>query len=347
MTAGPRLTDRDIYSALPKIREVRGASLQELRPFIDEGEPFIVRGLVSHWPLVEAGLGSGRQARDYLLSRSKDIPYVVTVGAADNRGRLFYRDDMSMNTTMGKAPLAEIFERMEGCEALDEQPVIYMSSVNIRTFFNGLHEENDFDFEGRDVLESIWIGTRTRIAAHNDFPENLACVAVGRRRFTVFPPSQFRNLYIGPIDNTPAGRSVSMVDFSQPDFERFPKFEAALAEARTATLEPGDAIYIPSMWWHHVEGLSAFNVLVNYWWRETPRYLGTPQNALNHAIMTIRDLPAHEREHWRDLFDYYVFRNGPEVVEHIPEQGRGVLAPLDAKEAARIRGFLIRMLSDE
>lgn len=341
------MPDCDIYASLPQIRDVHGASLAELRPFIDEGEPFVVRGLVSHWPLVQAGLASGRQARDYLLSKSKDIPYVVTVGSAENQGRLFYRDDMSMNASMGKAPLAEIFGRMDQCEAEAEQPVIYMSSVNIGTFFDGLHEENGFDFEGRDVLESIWIGTRTRIAAHNDFPQNLACVAVGQRRFTVFPPSQFRNLYIGPIDNTPAGRSVSMVDFNAPDFERFPKFATALAAARTATLNPGDAIYIPSMWWHHVEGLSGFNVLVNYWWRETPRYLGTPQNALNHAIMAIRDLPDHERAHWRDLFDYYVFENGPEVVKHIPEHGRGVLAPLDAREAARIRGFLIRMLNDE
>jgi hypothetical protein len=33
-------------------------------------------------------------------------------------------------------------------------------------------------------------------------------------------------------------------------------------------LEPGDALHIPSMWYHHVEGLEPFNMLVNYWWRE-------------------------------------------------------------------------------
>ncbi|MEI9904693.1 MAG: cupin-like domain-containing protein [Asticcacaulis sp.] len=135
------------------------------------------------------------------------------------------------------------------------------------------------------------MGTRTRIAAHNDFPDNLACVAVGRRRFTLFPREQFRNLYLGPVDNTPAGRAVSMVDFHAPDFERFPRFRTALDHAVTAELEAGDAIFIPAMWWHHVEGLEPFNVLVNYWWRDTPRWLGQPQDALNLAMLAIRDLP--------------------------------------------------------
>jgi hypothetical protein len=189
------------------------------------------------------------------------------------------------------------------------------------------------------------MGTPTRIAAHNDFPQNLACVAVGRRRFTLFPPEQFRNLYLGPVDNTPAGRAISMVDLHQPDPDRHPRFAEAMRHARVAELAPGDAIHIPSMWWHHVEGLDPFNVLVNYWWRETPRWMGQPQEALNHALLAIRDLPAHEKQHWRDVFDYYVFNNGDETIAHIPEEGRSVLAPLTPESAGRIRAFLLRQLS--
>jgi hypothetical protein len=161
----------------------------------------------------------------------------------------------------------------------------------------------------------------------------------------VFPPEQFRNLYIGPLENTPAGRAVSLVDFHDPDLAAFPRFAEALAHARIAELEPGDAIYIPSMWWHHVEGLEVFNVLVNYWWRDTPGFLGQPQDALNHAIWALRDLPQEERAFWRQLFDHYVFENPPEVAEHIPEPARGILAPLTAETASRIRTFLLRTLN--
>lgn len=341
------IAEPDIFCDLAPVREVGASSLEEIRPFMSDHQPFVVRNLVGQWPLVSAGLSSGRAARDYLLSKARDVPFVVSVGPAENGGRIFYRDDMSMNIRMGKSSLPDVFSRIDQCEDASDQPTVYMSSVGVKTFFEGLHEDNHVDFGDTAALESIWIGTRTRIAAHNDFPDNLACVAVGTRRFTLFPPSEFRNLYIGPIDNTPAGRSVSMVDFHAPDFQRFPRFRDALKVGLTVTLEPGDAIFIPSMWWHHVEGLSPFNVLVNYWWRETPRYLGGPQNALNYAIMAIRDLPAHEREHWRDMFDYYVFENGPEVTDHIPEHARGVLAPLNAKSAARLRGFLRKMLNDE
>ena len=335
-----------LFATLARIPEIEVADAADLDARLKGADtPFVVRGLVSDWPLVKAGLKSARDARDYLLRRRRDTKFVVSVGESGSQGRLFYNSDMAMNFRMVKTKLPEIFAQIDAIEDQPDAPPIYLASIDIHEFFTGLHEDNHVDLGDRDCMASIWMGTRTRIAAHNDFPDNLACVAVGRRRFTLFPRDQFRNLYLGPVDNTPAGRAVSMVDFHNPDYERFPRFREALAHAQTIELEAGDALYIPSMWWHHVEGLEPFNVLVNYWWRETPRWLGQPQDALNMAMMAIRDLPEDERRHWRDMFDYYVFTNGPEVVAHIPEEGRSVLSPLTAESAARIRGFLVRQLS--
>ena len=308
--------------------------------------PFVVRGLVKHWPLVTAGLHSSRAARDYISARRRDVPFTVSVGAPGSDGRMFYDAAMGMNFRTLQAKLPEIFARIDSGEGDPVAHPIYLASLDMHRFFSGLYEDNHVDLGDRKTLDGIWIGTRTRIAAHNDFPDNLACVAVGRRRFTLFPPDQFRNLYLGPVDNTPAGRSISMVDFHAPDLDRFPRFREALDHALVVELEPGDALHIPSMWWHHVEGLSPFNVLVNFWWRDTPRYLGQPQNALNLAMMAIRDLPDDEKRHWRDLFDHYVFTNGDDVVGHIPEDARGVLAPLTPESADRLRGFLLRQLSE-
>ncbi|MFL0416005.1 cupin-like domain-containing protein [uncultured Sphingomonas sp.] len=307
--------------------------------------PFVVRGLVRDWPLVQAGLESGQAARDYLLRRRRDAPFTVSVGAPGSDGRLFYDEAMRMNFRVAKAKLPDIFRQIDAIEAQPDAPPIYLASIDMHDYFTGLAEANTVDLGAREPLASIWIGTRTRIAAHNDFPRNLACVAVGRRRFTLFPREQFRNLYLGPIDNTPAGRAVSMVDFHAPDFARYPGFREALRHAQVVELEPGDALYIPSMWWHHVEGLAPFNVLVNYWWRDTPRWLGQPQDALNHALMAIRDLPADERAHWRDMFDHYVFGDPDAARAHIPEGARSVLDPLTPDSAARIRAFLLRQLS--
>jgi hypothetical protein len=307
--------------------------------------PFVVRGLAGDWPLVAAGRQSAKAARDYLLRHTRDTAFTASVGAPGSDGRLFYDDAMGMNFRTVTAKLPQIFAEIDKDEGRADAHPVYLGSIDMHQFFDGLHEANHVDLGERTPLASIWIGTPTRIAAHNDFPDNLAVVAGGRRRFTLFPPDQFRNLYLGPVDNTPAGRAVSMVDFHNPDFDAHPRFREALGVALTAELGPGDAIHIPSMWWHHVEGLDPFNILVNYWWRDTPRWLGQPQDALNLAMMAIRDLPPQEKAHWRALFDYYVFENGPEVTDHIPEHGRSILAPLTPESAGRIRAFLLRQLS--
>ncbi len=65
----------------------------------------------------------------------------------------------------------------------------------------------------------------------------------------LFPPEQAANLYVGPLDMTMAGQPTSMVDLEQPDLARFPRFASAQASAQMVLLEPGDAIYIPAMWW--------------------------------------------------------------------------------------------------
>nr|WP_301299170.1 cupin-like domain-containing protein [Qipengyuania citrea] len=327
--------------------EVReAADFAALSALLDEASaPFVVRGLVNDWPLVAAGRDSPRAARSYLLDKAHPVPFEVTIGQPGRDGRLFYEDDFAMNFRQARGKLADIFRGFDDNEGRADAPAIYLTSVDMKLFFDGLADENPSPVRDRGPRESIWIGTDTRVAAHNDFPRNLACCAVGRRRFTVFPPEQFRNLYIGPLENTPAGRAVSLVDFHDPDLAAFPRFAEALAHARIAELEPGDAIYIPSMWWHHVEGLEVFNVLVNYWWRDTPGFLGQPQDALNHAIWALRDLPQEERAFWRQLFDHYVFENPPEVAEHIPEPARGILAPLTAETASRIRTFLLRTLN--
>ncbi|MDB5681739.1 MAG: cupin-like protein [Sphingomonas bacterium] len=336
--------DPGIFAGLARIPEVAvgdpAALDAELRAAT---APFVVRGLVKDWPLVEAGKRSAREARDYIVRRRRDRPFTVSVGEQGSDGRMFYDAAMGMNFRTMQAKLPEIFAKIDALG--DEALPIYLASIDLHEYFDGLHKANHVDLGDRVCLASIWMGTRTRIAAHNDIPDNLACVAVGRRRFTLFPHEQFRNLYLGPIDNTPAGRAISMVDFHAPDLDAHPRFTEALAHAQVAELEAGDALYIPAMWWHHVEGLDPFNVLVNYWWREAPRWLGQPQEALTHAILAIRDLPDDQKAKWRDLFDYYVFDNGDDVVSHIPEEGRSILAPLTADNAGRIRAFLLRQLS--
>lgn len=309
-------------------------------------DPVVLRGLVSHWPLVEAAR-SAETAIDYLKRFDHGgMPVTATVAAPGEGGRVFYNADFTgFNFRREQVPLAVALETLRKYLGDASAPSIYVASTTIDTFLPGFRAENDLDLAPREPLASIWFGNRSRIAAHQDLPQNLACVAAGRRRVTLFPPDQLANLYIGPIDATPAGQAVSLVDFAAPDLERFPRFAEAMRHAQVAELAPGDAVLIPSMWWHHMEGLEAFNVLVNYWWRDAPAWMDTPMNTLMYALMTIRDLPPAQRAIWQEVFRHYVFEPGEATADHIPPHARGVLAPLDEARVRDLRARLLQRLN--
>lgn len=329
-----------------KIEELTGCDPKAIPESVfSSATPVILRGLVESWPMVEASKKSPQQSLEYLLNFKTDEPITVFYGEPEIDGRVFYNHDYSgFNFETLRLPLQKIASELVKNLSNKQSPMLYVGSTMVDKWLPGFRAENDIEFQDNDPLVSLWMGNQSRIAAHYDFASNIACCVAGRRRFTLFPPEQIDNLYIGPIDFTPAGQPISLVDFKYPDFDRFPKFRQALDSALTIDLEPGDALLIPSMWWHHVESLDAFNALVNYWWRSSPNYLGTPLNVLQHALMGLRDLPTEQRAIWQNLFEHYIFNAKDQNFEHIPESARGVLNKMDEKTAADIRNLLISRL---
>ena len=329
------------------IREVVGADPRALpAELLSSSTPVVLRSLVSSWPAVQAGLGSEKGAAQYLREFYRDATVVAFLGAPEIEGRFFYNENLSgFNFCPVRARLDQILGELADHRNDAAPPAIYVGSTTVETCLPGFREKNDVNLGARDALASVWIGNQTRIAAHYDLPDNLACIAAGRRRFTLFPPDQLRNLYIGPLDFTPAGQAISLVDFRRPDFARFPKVAQAMEHAQVAELGPGDAIFIPSMWWHHVEALDAFNVLINYWWRQSPDYMDTPTNALMLALMSVRDLPREQRAAWQELFRHYVFDADEHTSSHIGKQAQRSLAPLDENAARVLRAQLIKKMN--
>lgn len=337
----------DLFDGLRPVAEIAVADREALdHALATSAEPFVVRGLVADWPLVAEGVKGPANTRAYLADFARDTDFTYAEGVPGAGDRIFYDDAMAMNHRTRRARIADIFADMEAAEGQADAPLRYIASTDVARFFPGLGDANPMPLASRDGLAAtIWIGTATRVAAHCDEPDNLVCTAAGHRRITLFPPDQFANLYPGPLDNTPGGRAISLVDFHAPDFARFPRFREALRHARIVVLAPGDALRIPSLWWHHVEALDRFNVMINYWWRSRPAWLAEPHDALLAALLAIRDLPAESRAHWRHVFDHYVFAPGETVTAHIPEGGRGILDPLTPDTAGQLRAYLLRQLS--
>lgn len=336
--------------AAKPVRELHGLTPGDLPALGDSvlaaTEPLVLRGLLAHWPAVQAGRHGAGSADAYLRRFCRDATVNAMLGPQEIGGRFFYNEDMSgFNFDSVRARLDDVLQELARQRGNPQPPAIYVGSTTLEAALPGYCEENPLDLGPRDALASIWIGNQTRIAAHYDLPDNLAVVTAGRRRFTLFPPEQLPNLYIGPLDLTPAGQPISLVDLRQPDLARHPRFMEAMRHAQEAELAPGDAIFIPSMWWHHVEALEAFNVLVNYWWRQSPGYMDTPVNALMLSLLSIRDLPPAQRAIWRDIFRHYVFEPGEETAAHIPGPARGVLGPMGDDTARMLRAHLLRKIN--
>jgi len=309
-------------------------------------EPLLMKGLVDHWPVVRAAKDSPAAVEDYIRQFYADAAVNAVYGDPGHQGRVYYNEDLSgFNFQTVQSILSRVLDDVRAQSHETEPASVYVGSTPVDKVLPGFRSENDIRLDGIQALISIWLGNRSRIAAHFDQPDNVACCAAGRRRFILFPPEEIDNLYPGPIHFTPAGQIISMVDFEAPDFERFPKFRRALENARVADLYPGDAVYVPSMWWHHVEGLETLNILINYWWNATPTWMDAPASVLDYALLALRDLPRRQRDAWRAIFDFYIFDFDGESVSHIPEDRRGALAPLDEIEARRLRARLINNLN--
>lgn len=329
-----------------KIEEVEGAEPEQVLAEInDHPEPVVFRGLCSHWPLVGVADDTS-EAEQYLLSHYEGAPVTAFISEPGADGRIFYNEDVSgLNFRQVKTRLDDVLTQIRQASKQSPAPTVYMGSMALDHCLPGVKTDNSLPAHDLNVSVRIWIGNHSKVAAHHDVLDNIACVCAGVRRFTLFPPEQLVNLYLGPIDLTPAGQQISLADPDNPDLERFPRFADALEHSRWAELKPGDAIYIPSMWWHHVNAMSDFNILINHWWRDVPSAMGAPGDVLMHALMNLRGLPRRQREAWRHMFDHYIFDPPDDALAHIPEHSRGVLGKMSEEQMRQWRSILRNKLN--
>ena len=338
----------DVANASPRpIAEYSGVDRARFdQDILTRFEPAVLRSVVADWPAVRSASQSSEAAREYLAPMARATPVRAFLGEAEIGGRFFYQPDMAgMNFTIVETGLDRLLDTLVAIHSAGKKQSVYMGSTPTAEILPAFERENPLALvEGRPTEPRIWIGNSARIAPHFDESDNIACVVSGRRRFTLFPTDQVRNLYVGPIDKTVAGQPTSMVDVAHPDFERFPKYREALAHAQVAELEPGDAIFIPSLWWHAVEATGPLNILLNYWWSDAPADAGSPLHALGHGLLSVSHLEPNRRAAWKILFDHYVFETDGPPAEHIPEPARGILGRTTPELRRLIRQYLMRAL---
>lgn len=318
--------------ALPRVDMAMIGSLNDLAAIVAAEVPVVVRGLIDDWPALAAGRASPARLGAYLKAMDRGAPVPVMEAPAATGGRFGYAPDLrEFSFTKRQRGLAETLDRIEALTARAGAAVVAIQMLPLAQLSRFTAENPMLLLPG--VSPRLWLGGPVRTQIHNDRDHNLACVLAGRRRFLLFPPEQVANLYIGPLDNPPP---LSLVDPEAPDFDRFPHYRDALAVARVAELAPGEAVFVPKHWWHHVASRDPYNAMVNYWWGDDAEGFA-PNDAFLAALLALKELPPGERSYWRAMFETYVFRAGGDPVAHIPPALQGALGPLSPRERASLR----------
>jgi hypothetical protein len=314
--------------ALPPVA-TQGAA--DFAAVVAGGEPAILKGLFDGWPALAAGMQSPATLNAYFKRLDRGAPVPVMEAPARCRGQFAYGPDLREFTfTKRQAPLGTTLDRIASLIGQDDAPTVAIQMLQLATAMPEFVETNPMPLLP-GIGPRLWLGGAVHTRTHNDRDHNLACVIAGRRRFVLFPPDQVTNLYVGPPDNPPP---LSLVDPEAPDLARFPRYRDAVAAARVAFLEPGDALFMPRYWWHHVTSLDPYNAMVNYWWGDSA---DDPHHAFLTALLAFRNLPPGERDYWHEMVAAYVFAERGDVLSHLPAPLLGPLGTLTPAARAALR----------
>ncbi|XP_062326208.1 bifunctional peptidase and (3S)-lysyl hydroxylase JMJD7 isoform X4 [Osmerus eperlanus] len=128
---------------------------------------------------------------------------------------------------------------------------------------------------------NFWLGeARAVTSMHKDHYENLYCVISGEKHFILLPPSDrpfipyelyqpavYRQREDGGFDMVDEAESEKVpwipVDPLNPDLECYPAYR--LAQPLRCTVRAGEMLYLPSLWFHHVQQ-SHGCIAVNFWY---------------------------------------------------------------------------------
>jgi hypothetical protein len=320
--------------ALPRVAAATCASPAAFDAIVGAERPVVIQGLLDVWPALAAGRQGPAALNAYLKTMDIGMPAPVMEAPAATGGRFGYGADLrEFAFSKRQAGIGETLDRIARLLGDPDAPFVAIQMMPLASHMPAFMRENPLGLMSPKVMPRLWVGGAVRTQTHNDRDHNLACVIAGRRRFVLFPPTQVANLYVGPLDNPPP---LSLVDPEAPDLARFPRYRDAYAAAQVAWLEPGDALFVPKYWWHHVASLDPYNAMVNWWWGDTGAGLERANDVFLTALLAFKHLPPGERAYWRAMFQAHVFADDGEASAHIPDALKGALGPMSPSFRANL-----------
>ena len=140
-------------------------------------------------------------------------------------------------------------------------PKYYIPHLNMSENFSGLLTDLNFPISEDPPRVQLWVGSAGTVTPlHCDIDNNLFGQIYGSKTVTLFSPEETSFLYQFPVGSvTP---HLSFVDVERPDLAKYPLYRNA--RMKTVTILPGQLLFIPAGWWHHVRSVE-ISISVNQW----------------------------------------------------------------------------------
>ncbi|MCR6653479.1 MAG: cupin-like domain-containing protein [Cellvibrionaceae bacterium] len=173
-------------------------------------KPVLLKGVVTEWPLVKAGLESTASAIEFLKKRYSGKPAAAYFADANTGGYLSYNRDVSqLNFKTHRADLHMVLDELLEFSCKSNSPVRYIPSNIAEVFFPGVREEHELSFNKEcfvnvpmvpgDPLYGIWIGNQTTSPATMMRSPIWPAVWLARVDLRCSRRSRFTTYILGPL----------------------------------------------------------------------------------------------------------------------------------------------------
>ncbi|GAA5927617.1 cupin-like domain-containing protein [Sporobolomyces koalae] len=308
----------------------------EFHRFVAANRPVVIRGQG-----YREQIGAlERWSDDYLLRKMEEKLVDISVDPTGNADSIV--DGYFVEPATVKMPFSNLLSNLQEEQDTTNptSPVFYLQSQNGNLADEYAPLLEDVGTEGpawaRDAfgqppdVANIWIGgSRSKTSMHKDPYENIYLVVRGSKEFILLPPSETYCLHEqtyphaswsyspdrhdDPFKLVPTTPTMTLpwipidpsIPLSDQDSIRFPRY--ALSRPMRVTLHPGDMLYLPALWFHHVSqtpdyfhrgdepttGVKA-TIAVN-WWTDM-KYEGSFWSTieLNRRLVELLDADSHE-----------------------------------------------------
>ncbi|MGG1948161.1 cupin-like domain-containing protein [Trinickia sp. NRRL B-1857] len=248
--------------------------------FFEQGQPAIITDALADWQL------DTRWTPDALARMATDRR-IVSSRADDGRYRFAPSDEGAQSNVFENSEV-EFGEAARRLLDPDDGDTVYVMQQSIPEKLPELLEHVVVPpwITGQHPAINLWFGRRTATQLHFDHSNNFFAQLYGTKEFTLFAPADSEHLY--PYHHDSATSHLSYVDLDDPELDKHPRFARAVADR--FTMQPGDLLFLPAFWWHHVRA-PGVAVSVNFWW--APRW--TQIVASDNSMRALSNLYAVDR----------------------------------------------------